>query len=106
MRMSSWSIRAPLKSGSNASPNNPQQTTEIQLDELRALCARNEWEIVGEFIDEGISGSKGRDQRPGLDGMMRGIVRRDFELVSGPISGTSRFLTKTIAGNPGLSLKQ
>ena len=58
-----------------------QQTTETQLDELRKVCEQNEWKVVSEFVDEGISGAKGRDKRPGLDKMMQGIVRKDFELV-------------------------
>src|SRR5687768_17519158 len=32
----------------------------------RAVGKRLGWEIVGRYIDEGISGTKGRDQRPAL----------------------------------------
>ena len=32
--------------------------------------------------DEGISGAKGRDRRPGLDAMLRAIARREFDMVA------------------------
>ena len=46
------------------------QTTENQQLELEAVAGRSGWEIVGFYVDAGISGAKGRDQRPG---MMRAI---------------------------------
>ena len=41
------------------------QTTENQRRELRAAAERSGHQIVAEFTDNGISGAKGRDQRPG-----------------------------------------
>lgn len=58
-----------------------KQSTELQRRELVEACERNGWEIVAEYADEGISGSKGRDKRPGLDGLMKGVVRKDFDVV-------------------------
>jgi len=49
------------------------QTVENQLIELRDAAKRLGWQVVHEIIDEGISGSKGRSDRPGFD--------RIFELV-------------------------
>ena len=40
------------------------QTTENQLRELRAVANRLGHQVVAEFKDNGISGAKGRDQRP------------------------------------------
>lgn len=57
------------------------QTTENQLSELRAVAKQNDWHIVQELIDRGISGSKGLEQRPGFNALHTGIVRRDFDLV-------------------------
>lgn len=59
-----------------------QQTTENQRRELIAVAERNGWEIVAEFCDEGISGSKGRDQRPGFDALMKAIARREIDIVA------------------------
>jgi DNA invertase Pin-like site-specific DNA recombinase len=57
------------------------QTTENQLRELQAVADRHSWEVVARFTDEGISGAKGRDQRPGLNSLMEGVTRRDFDKV-------------------------
>jgi DNA invertase Pin-like site-specific DNA recombinase len=58
------------------------QTVENQLLELRAVGKRLGWEIVGEFVDEGISGSKGRDKRPALDQMLKGVIRGEVDVVA------------------------
>ena len=34
------------------------QTTENQLRELRLVAERNGWQIVQEFVDQGISGAR------------------------------------------------
>ena len=34
------------------------------------------------YEDAGISGTKGRDKRPGYDRLYRGIARREFDLVA------------------------
>jgi DNA invertase Pin-like site-specific DNA recombinase len=57
------------------------QTTENQLRELQAVAERSGWQVVARFTDEGISGSKGRDQRPGLNSLLEGVTRRDFDKV-------------------------
>lgn len=59
-----------------------QQTTENQRLELMAVAHRNGWEIVAEFTDHGISGAKGRDQRPGYDNLMKAVARREIDLVA------------------------
>ncbi len=64
------------------STNDGKQTTDNQLRELTIAAERLGWEVVAHFTDVGISGSKGRDRRPGLDDMMKGIARRDFDMVA------------------------
>ncbi len=59
-----------------------QQTTENQRRELIAVAERNGWVIVAEFCDEGISGAKGRDQRPAFDALMKAIARREIDIVA------------------------
>lgn len=59
-----------------------RQSTENQLRELRDAAARLGWEVVGEFVDRGISGAKGRKDRPQLDALLRGVSRRDFDVVA------------------------
>jgi len=58
------------------------QTVANQRRELEAAAARHGWTVVQVFADEGVSGAKGRDQRPGFDALCAGIARRDFDMVA------------------------
>jgi DNA invertase Pin-like site-specific DNA recombinase len=58
------------------------QSTENQLRELRAAAARQGWEIVAERVDHGISGAKGRKERPQFDALLHGVTRRDFDMIA------------------------
>jgi DNA invertase Pin-like site-specific DNA recombinase len=58
------------------------QTTENQLRELRAAIERNGWVIAGEYVDHGISGAKGRRDRPQFDALLRGVTRKEFDVVA------------------------
>ena len=58
-----------------------EQTVESQLAQLRQVAERRGWTVVAEHKDEGISGSKGRDKRPGLDAMLNDASRRKFDVV-------------------------
>jgi DNA invertase Pin-like site-specific DNA recombinase len=55
------------------------QTCENQRRELEAAAKRHGWEIAAVFRDDGISGAKGRDGRPGFDRMLKAAVRREFD---------------------------
>ena len=57
------------------------QSVERQISELEIVAARNDWEIVDRYIDHGISGAKGRDQRHELDRMMKDSTKRKFDVV-------------------------
>jgi len=59
-----------------------QQTTRNQLRELQEIAERHGWTVVATFQDQGISGAKGREHRPGLSKLMQGVARRDFDLVA------------------------
>jgi DNA invertase Pin-like site-specific DNA recombinase len=59
-----------------------EQTVENQRRELQAIAQRHGWEVVAEFADEGISGTKGRDRRPGYDQLCQGVARKDFDRVA------------------------
>ena len=58
------------------------QTTENQRRELRAAVERNGWTIAVEFIDHGISGAKGRRDRPQFDALLRAVARKEFDVVA------------------------
>ena len=58
-----------------------KQTVENQLRELKQIAERRGWQVVEEYHDAGISGAKGREQRPGLDRMLKDASRRRFDVV-------------------------
>jgi DNA invertase Pin-like site-specific DNA recombinase len=58
-----------------------KQTTENQLTELRAVANRMGYEIVQEYVENGISGAKSRSDRPFLDAMLKDAVRGRFDMV-------------------------
>jgi DNA invertase Pin-like site-specific DNA recombinase len=58
------------------------QTTANQRRALIQAAKLHGWKVAAIFDDAGISGAKGRDQRPGLAAMMTGVARREFDIVA------------------------
>lgn len=58
---------------------NNGQSPQMQLRELREHVQRRGWNVVGEYLDSGISGAK--DSRPALDKLMGDAHRRKFDIV-------------------------
>lgn len=59
----------------------PQQTVANQLLELRQAADRMSWTVVSELTDDGISGAKGRDQRPAFDRLFQMVQRKEADVV-------------------------
>ncbi len=55
------------------------QDPEMQLREVREYCARRGWEVAGEYVDCGISGSK--ERRPELDRLLADCRKRYVDAV-------------------------
>jgi DNA invertase Pin-like site-specific DNA recombinase len=55
------------------------QDPQMQLRELREYCERRKLDIVREYVDNGISGSK--ESRPELNRLMADANRRKFDAV-------------------------
>jgi DNA invertase Pin-like site-specific DNA recombinase len=55
------------------------QDPEMQLRELREYCKRRNWQVSGEYIDNGVSGTK--DSRPELNRLMADAHKRHFDVV-------------------------
>ncbi len=55
------------------------QSPEMQLTELRDYCKRRGWDVAGEYVDAGVSGSK--DSRPQLDRLMAACRKRLVDAV-------------------------
>jgi DNA invertase Pin-like site-specific DNA recombinase len=58
-----------------------KQTVQNQELQLRQVAERRGWEVVEVYDDAGISGAKGRADRPGLDRMLNDASRRHFDIV-------------------------
>ena len=58
-----------------------KQEIQNQISELERIASLRHWKIVATYADDGISGAKGRDQRPALDSMMRAASSRQFDLL-------------------------
>ena len=57
------------------------QSTELQVQELWQVASKAGWDVADVMTDEGISGTKGRDERPALDKMLRAITQRKADRV-------------------------
>ena len=55
------------------------QNPEMQFTEIREYCRRRGWGIVGEYVDEGTSGSK--EHRPALDRLLSDCRKRLVDAV-------------------------
>jgi len=57
------------------------QDTEPQLQAIKAAVEKSGDVLVNVYKDHGISGAKGRDQRPALDLMLKDAVAKKFDLL-------------------------
>ena len=57
------------------------QTSENQTLILNEIINRNGWDLIDTYVDDGISGSKGRDKRPEFDRMCKDMIRRKFNRI-------------------------
>jgi DNA invertase Pin-like site-specific DNA recombinase len=57
------------------------QTTENQRLVLERVAEHRGWTIVQAYEDQGVSGAKGRDQRPAFDRVLKDAVRRRFDIL-------------------------
>ena len=58
-----------------------RQTLENQRQALQRVAERRGWEVVAVYSDAGISGAKGRADRPGLDDMLKAAIKGGFDVV-------------------------
>ena len=56
------------------------QSVENQRSDLTRLAELRGWEVVATYEDAGVSGSKGREKRPGLDTLLKDAQRRSFDV--------------------------
>ena len=56
------------------------QTTDNQVEQLQQVAAKAGWAVSAVYADV-VSGSKGREQRPELDAMLKAVTRREIDRV-------------------------
>jgi len=61
------------------STTNHGQDVTLQTRELRQFASARGWQVVGEYIDAGVSGAK--DSRPELNRLMADAHKRHFDVV-------------------------
>jgi DNA invertase Pin-like site-specific DNA recombinase len=58
-----------------------RQTVANQIERLEAVAKVNDWQVVHRFQDQGLSGSKGREERPGLDAALKAGERHSYDVL-------------------------
>ena len=59
-----------------------EQSTRNQRRELCGVAERHGWNVVATYEDAGLSGGKGRENRPGFDALMMAVARREIDMVA------------------------
>lgn len=59
-----------------------KQELENQYRELEDVAKHQGWRVVSRFEDFGVSGGKGREQRKGLDALLKDVARKKFDIVA------------------------
>jgi DNA invertase Pin-like site-specific DNA recombinase len=59
-----------------------EQSTELQRRELAAWAERAGHTVVEVYEGRGVSGAKGRDQRPAFDALLKAAVRREVDMIA------------------------
>jgi DNA invertase Pin-like site-specific DNA recombinase len=58
------------------------QRVENQRLDLARVAEQRGWRIVGEYVDHGISGAKGRDKRPEFDRLCKDAAQGKLDIVA------------------------
>jgi DNA invertase Pin-like site-specific DNA recombinase len=80
--VSAWSSLTVGFAAKGGEVSTTEQTTTNQRRELQAVAKRHGWSVVQVFEDAGISGAKGRKDRPALDALLKSVARREVDMVA------------------------
>ncbi len=59
-----------------------EQTVENQRQDLMRVAEQRGWQIIGEYVDHGVSGAKGRDKRPAFDRLTKDAAHGKLDMVA------------------------
>lgn len=90
------------------------QTVENQRLDLQRVADQRGWHVVETYSDAGISGAKGRDQRPAFDRMARDAAQGRLEIIAAwsidrvgrSLAHVAGFMEELAAQNVALYLHQ
>lgn len=89
---------APIRAALYLRVSTAEQTTANQRLELERVAAGRGWQVLEVFEDAGISGAKGRADRPGLDKALRAAVQGRYDvLLAWDVSRLGRSLEDLLA---------
>jgi DNA invertase Pin-like site-specific DNA recombinase len=75
-------IEVPMRVALYCRVSTAHQSSDNQLQELERVASTRGWNVVRTFRDDGISGAKGREERPALDALLKAASRREIDLIA------------------------
>lgn len=84
-----------------------KQTTDNQVQQLKEYVERMGWLLIDSYIDQGISGTKGKEARPEYARLNNDVLKRKFDVVlCWKLDRLSRSLKELMAFSTSLSDKR
>jgi DNA invertase Pin-like site-specific DNA recombinase len=75
-------MSSPLRAAIYSRVSTSAQSTENQRFELEGVSRARGWAVTTHYSDQGVSGAKGRNDRPGLDALLKAATRGEIDLVA------------------------
>ncbi len=75
-------VKATKRVGLYLRVSTAEQTVENQRQDLMRVADQRGWHVVEEYVDHGISGTKGRDKRPAFDKLAKDAAQGKLDLVA------------------------
>lgn len=86
--------------------SNEDQNPEMQIRELRDYCKRRNFQIIQEYVDQGISGST--NSRPALNQLIKASLKKSFQAVIvyrfDRFARSTKFLLETLSNFEALAI--